>query len=892
MAVKKQETTRNDEFNYYKHNGMIDSVKSVTAVNNYQNITLLEAGTSIQTTGAAIIDDAKNNRTMKDLGYDVVITEADVKLIRGNTYYIFGAPHKEILSNRQHYSNCGVESVLNTLASAGIIKIGAKQKEQLQAETDFLTDIWNRGLAIDAGEVGILDDPDGGTFEDDYKEMLKLYNIDSESYFLVGNVDGKQYSNLNELAYKISQGYGAMVSVCSKILWKEEDQTNLSLDHTIAITGVVYDTKTPDANTVPKGFYIHDSGAWMTRYISLEDFKNVTLYSKQGVNPLDPDTYLQSLRVYDAKTQTFVGKESGGIFGNITSEAIKENVLNIDATGTAKDNQIFGNSGKNTIKGLGGNDLLVGNAGNDSIYGGAGNDIIFGNSVLEDDVEKFKDLVEDESVKARLDGIETTTESKRGLDSLYGDAGNDIIFGSDDNDLIYGDAGNDYIYTGDGRDAAYGGKGDDVIFGGYDKDRLFGDAGNDIIYGFEDDDTIHAGDGNDLVYGGSGNDRIELGKGNDIIYFEGKNHGFDMISSTAGSNQFIFTDDEFSDGYVIDDMFFSLEKQGNTNMYEFKIKYDESEAIAKNSVEFYNFYNKTNNKQQNLTIIDANDETYAVKATVQAKASVADVSTSTKGGHDKINNILFTTCIGSMNVTTSVKNDFVYMMDSGDIFVYTDVERTDIITYTGGKDTYYSFAGDTDYYVNAFNGDMNLAICDRAVEKVVLDEETGIPLFDENNEPITQMIKSTDSLYLNSEISNVRFLFDVAMDDFYETYKVTENNYFYFLNDATVTYDTYKDIASDIEIDGGYIFVDKFFTQGESFQSEDLYDEGRIEKLYTKNTPVTYVEYNLDNAIAEISSNVATWLSTSEYDSAFEAFSSNTISEEDFAALVTCYCVT
>ena len=127
MAAKKQETTRNVEFNYYKHNGMIDSVASVTAVPNYQNITLLEAGHSIKTTGAAIIDDAKNNNTMRDLGYDVGITEADVKLVRGNNYYIFGAPYKEILSNRQHYYNCGVESVLNTLASAGIINIGSQK---------------------------------------------------------------------------------------------------------------------------------------------------------------------------------------------------------------------------------------------------------------------------------------------------------------------------------------------------------------------------------------------------------------------------------------------------------------------------------------------------------------------------------------------------------------------------------------------------------------------------------------------------------------------------------------------------------------------------------------------------------------------------------------------
>ena len=117
----------------------------------------------------------------------------------------------------------------------------------------------------------------------DYKYILDHKDINSQSYFFTTKCDGTQYSDLNELAYNISQGYGAIVGVCSAILWQDQktESGEEGIDHAVTITGVVYedgvDPSEKDGEghyvNAPAGFYIHDSGAWMSRYISFEEFK-------------------------------------------------------------------------------------------------------------------------------------------------------------------------------------------------------------------------------------------------------------------------------------------------------------------------------------------------------------------------------------------------------------------------------------------------------------------------------------------------------------------------------------------------------------------------------------------------------------------------------------------
>jgi fimbrial isopeptide formation D2 family protein len=187
--------------------------------------------------------------------------------------------------------------------------------------------------------------------------------------------------------------------------------------------------------------------------------------------------------------------------------------------GEAGNDRLFGELGNDTICGGEGNDTIVGsngvpgspNDGRDMLVGGAGDDSIFGND--EDD---------------RLEG-------SSGNDSLYGGRGNDTFVAGSGNDLAFGDLGNDSIEGGEGNDTLVGSNG---VPGSPDdgNDTLVGGNGDDLMFGNEQDDILGAGGGNDVVFGGQGNDAIAGEAGNDLIYGD---VGDDLISGGAGADVFV-----------------------------------------------------------------------------------------------------------------------------------------------------------------------------------------------------------------------------------------------------------------------------------------------------------------------------------------------------------------
>ena len=167
-------------------------------------------------------------------------------------------------------------------------------------------------------------------------------------------------------------------------------------------------------------------------------------------------------------------------------------------------------------------------------YGGRGNDILYGSE--NDDLFLYGDFA-----VGQLDNV----------------GGDDIIKGYGGDDYMWGGQGNDIIYTGSGDDYAYGGLGDDIIFSSAGNDSLFGDfkeeegyggndriygsdgqeylyggGGDDIIFGYGDVDYIYGNAGDDIIYGGDDSDEIEGGPGRDIM-FGGK--GVDYIYSKYGT---------------------------------------------------------------------------------------------------------------------------------------------------------------------------------------------------------------------------------------------------------------------------------------------------------------------------------------------------------------------
>ncbi len=854
-----------------------------------------------------------------DEAKEMVIDYSDT-LDENESYYIFGAPEQVVLNNRQHYNNCGIESTLNNLAMAGIVTMTDDLKDQEDVENSFLKNAWTRNLAGDDGEIGVLDEADGGTRPDDYRDLMEYYGVDSRSYYITTKSDEYVYpkENINELAYKISQGYGAILGVCSDVLWNEiqSETGEKQVDHVIAITGVVYDTEDIDPvynpltdtydYVAPVGFYIHDTGAWMTRFISYDDFIAATLCDYVGVED-DPDyEYLSSLKEYDSKLGEYIAKEVPGIFVTVTESPIKMDTFRLNATGDSYANQLWGNSSDNLIKGMAGNDTLYGGAGRDEIYGGSGNDIIIGNDALNinatvageqfefNTVDDFKGYLAKANVtqseQDRLDGIVSDNYEPElpfanresfidylqdnllyGINTLYGEAGNDIIIGGEQADLIYGDKGNDYIYGGDGRNAIYGGAGNDVIIGGYDNDRLFGDAGNDYIFGLDDDDVIEAGAGNDHIYGGGGYDTIEVGLGNDTVYFEGSNFGQDEIKAKGGVTVFKFIDDDDVPESAVSasDMFYSLEAdEENEKIKSLTIKdtlgdIDDDES----AISFEAFYNTRNGATKALYIDarEADDGIYRVSTSRSARATVANTRTvgvtvinSERVDNADINNLLLTTYNRGTTITTSTKNDIVTMCSSDGLSPATAVDK---ITYTGGEDKYVSEERNTHYHMNdAISDETSLAIYDNVI---------GIEV-DEN----TTLVSHDDRLYLKD--NDVNYLFDIGLNDMGQAI-TTENTGLYLLN-KNVGANAFASVANG-DAAAGFIYMDSFFKFDEDDETliagDDFYGNGQIEGIYYNGSEDAY-DYTA-RFTDVIAAQVAGWLSNDiynpdGYDHAFEAF--------------------
>lgn len=84
--------------------------------------------------------------------------------------------------------------------------------------------------------------------------------------------------------------------------------------------------------------------------------------------------------------------------------------------------------------------------------------------------------------------------------------GNNLIFGTEGDDVINGTGGDDCIVGLGGNDTLDGSGGSDVLIGGAGNDTLRGSGGADRLYGEDDDDTLNGGGGNDLCNGGLGTD--------------------------------------------------------------------------------------------------------------------------------------------------------------------------------------------------------------------------------------------------------------------------------------------------------------------------------------------------------------------------------------------------
>jgi Ca2+-binding RTX toxin-like protein len=190
------------------------------------------------------------------------------------------------------------------------------------------------------------------------------------------------------------------------------------------------------------------------------------------------------------------GAGSDTIIGGDTTSSVGDSI-----DGGSGNDSISGLSGADTISGGGGDDTIDGGDQGDSIDGGAGNDLI--------EAGKENGIGEDDFIRGG-DGNDTITSAEtdtRSNDSLYGDAGDDLISAAGGtSNMLSGGTGNDTLTSGTGSDTLDGGAGDDSLTGGGGNDVFIFNGGTDTIADFNFGNTGALGDGDS-----TNNDFINLG---------------------------------------------------------------------------------------------------------------------------------------------------------------------------------------------------------------------------------------------------------------------------------------------------------------------------------------------------------------------------------------------
>ncbi len=167
----------------------------------------------------------------------------------------------------------------------------------------------------------------------------------------------------------------------------------------------------------------------------------------------------------------FISVMSGGGHDSISLLGSSEGYISAGIDAGPGDDSISINFDGSVWAGDGDDTLDLADAFRGEVWGGAGNDSIFVHG----------ECIEPEIHGGEGDDYIDTTGNNYGV-AIYGDAGADVIHGSDYSDQIYG---------GTGADILYGNGGNDVFFASGDNaaDRVDGGGGSDRLYsnGYEAD---------------------------------------------------------------------------------------------------------------------------------------------------------------------------------------------------------------------------------------------------------------------------------------------------------------------------------------------------------------------------------------------------------------------
>jgi Ca2+-binding RTX toxin-like protein len=210
------------------------------------------------------------------------------------------------------------------------------------------------------------------------------------------------------------------------------------------------------------------------------------------------------------------------LYGGDGSDELQGGLDNDVLEGDVGDDNLFGQEGSDELHGGTGNDVLSGNAGDDVYLFnlGGGRDTIWEEGDSVGDVLRFGAGIAPEDISAAKSGYDLVLFHANGVDQVtisnwYVDPSWRLMqfeF-SDGTTWSADDTGNR------GLTSIRGTPGSDMLYGGALDETLSGFSGNDTLYGNAGNDTLIGGVGNDALYGGADANiyLFALGDGNDTI---------------------------------------------------------------------------------------------------------------------------------------------------------------------------------------------------------------------------------------------------------------------------------------------------------------------------------------------------------------------------------------
>jgi Ca2+-binding RTX toxin-like protein len=276
---------------------------------------------------------------------------------------------------------------------------------------------------------------------------------------------------------------------------------------------------------------------------------------------------------------------NGGAYGGYFADHLQINILhaesmeNVDGSlylrnvlfgneqanvfvGASYNDVLAGFGGADTLWGYSGNDELWGGAGGDTLRGGSGHDLLLGdeygslismawNDMLQANgsisAEEFNDYLVSLSTADELDQLEDDEDAAGygAVDYLFGEIGNDVLYGGSGADTLRGDRGDDWLFGGSGLDTIHGdaysettADGNDFLFGGSATDHLFGRGGNDHLSGGDGNDYLYGHGGDDDLFGDDGRDHLYGHAGNDLLH-GGYDGDQDVLNGGADVDTFV-----------------------------------------------------------------------------------------------------------------------------------------------------------------------------------------------------------------------------------------------------------------------------------------------------------------------------------------------------------------